>query len=603
MGVKLRELNSEWNAGEKVYSDDLNDTFDYKLNKDEVYTDGISAKQLLSNSSVEFGKTDATGNNNKIYQSFIAGKDTIKSITLKVKKLPTKILNIDSDGSVLTYSETDASSGYAAATDEGIVSGQRKIKTVYKNNNFQVIANLSKTYSGLSIGDTYKISFDLTFNTTATVFGNKNKAEFLLDSTVFQTLTDSTAQTTYDYTFVATSTSHTVKVRLNTTTTGNYYIVSDSDLEIKNIKLLKGEIDSDINIKIFADSGGTPTGSALVTATILASTYNSTADDNDIKKDFSSILSVQRYNTYWIELSQATPNDNAFVHLAYQNTTITGFTLNKWNTADGYVAETGALYLKVSESEAGKLATMDTITPDYFGDGSDGDVVISTNTTLTRDMYYNNLTVNSGVTLTTGNYKIFVKETLTNNGIIKGILLTNGGARKQWNEDGVNVGGNGFFGGNGGSGGGGAAGGLGYIKSDDEAKDLIFFMNTKTVSNLSKTLPFIYASNVLGGGGGTSGNSKSSSSLYYGGKGGGGGGIVFICARNITGTGSFDVAGEVGENSGGGGATGGGGGGGGCIIFFYETTSNSFTYNLNGGNGGTPSGGNGGYGKVYQIKV
>ena len=53
-----------------------------------------------------------------------------------------------------------------------------------------------------------------------------------------------------------------------------------------------------------------------------------------------------------------------------------------------------------------------------FGDGSDGDVTISGNTTLTRDMFYNNLTVNAGITLNTGGYRVFVKETLTNNGVI-----------------------------------------------------------------------------------------------------------------------------------------------------------------------------------------
>ncbi len=37
----------------------------------------------------------------------------------------------------------------------------------------------------------------------------------------------------------------------------------------------------------------------------------------------------------------------------------------------------------------------------YFGDGSDGDVTISSNTTLVSDRYYNNLTVNNGVTLNT----------------------------------------------------------------------------------------------------------------------------------------------------------------------------------------------------------
>ena len=37
-----------------------------------------------------------------------------------------------------------------------------------------------------------------------------------------------------------------------------------------------------------------------------------------------------------------------------------------------------------------------------FGDGSDGDVTISGNATLARDMRYRNLTVNAGVTLDPG---------------------------------------------------------------------------------------------------------------------------------------------------------------------------------------------------------
>ncbi len=55
----------------------------------------------------------------------------------------------------------------------------------------------------------------------------------------------------------------------------------------------------------------------------------------------------------------------------------------------------------------------------FHGDGSDGDVTISSTTTLTRDMYYNNLTVNSGIALNTNGYRIFVKGTLTNNGYIQ----------------------------------------------------------------------------------------------------------------------------------------------------------------------------------------
>lgn len=51
----------------------------------------------------------------------------------------------------------------------------------------------------------------------------------------------------------------------------------------------------------------------------------------------------------------------------------------------------------------------------YFWDWSDGDVTISSNTTLTRDMYYNNLTVNTGITLNPSGYAIYVRWTLTLN--------------------------------------------------------------------------------------------------------------------------------------------------------------------------------------------
>lgn len=49
----------------------------------------------------------------------------------------------------------------------------------------------------------------------------------------------------------------------------------------------------------------------------------------------------------------------------------------------------------------------------FFGDGSDGDVVISSNTTLTADMYYDDLTINDGIELKPDGYKIFVRGTLT----------------------------------------------------------------------------------------------------------------------------------------------------------------------------------------------
>ena len=53
-----------------------------------------------------------------------------------------------------------------------------------------------------------------------------------------------------------------------------------------------------------------------------------------------------------------------------------------------------------------------------YGTGSDGDVVIATNVSLARDMYYNNLTIDSGFHLNTNGFKVFVKNTFTLNGSI-----------------------------------------------------------------------------------------------------------------------------------------------------------------------------------------
>ena len=59
----------------------------------------------------------------------------------------------------------------------------------------------------------------------------------------------------------------------------------------------------------------------------------------------------------------------------------------------------------------------------WFGNGVDGDVTISTNTTLTATKYYDNLTINACITLDTNISPqiIFVRDTLTINGTISSI--------------------------------------------------------------------------------------------------------------------------------------------------------------------------------------
>jgi hypothetical protein len=65
-----------------------------------------------------------------------------------------------------------------------------------------------------------------------------------------------------------------------------------------------------------------------------------------------------------------------------------------------------------------------------YGHGADGNVIITTNTSITSDMHYNNLTVNTGVLLNSNGFRIFVKDTLTLNGFI-GIGSVSGGTVGQ----------------------------------------------------------------------------------------------------------------------------------------------------------------------------
>ena len=55
----------------------------------------------------------------------------------------------------------------------------------------------------------------------------------------------------------------------------------------------------------------------------------------------------------------------------------------------------------------------DVIPDSIYGSGMDGNVTITSNTTLTRDMYYNNLQVDAGIVLNTAGYRVFVRNRLT----------------------------------------------------------------------------------------------------------------------------------------------------------------------------------------------
>jgi len=240
--------------------------------------------------------------------------------------------------------------------------------------------------------------------------------------------------------------------------------------------------------------------------------------------------------------------------------------------------------------------------PSFYGDGSEGDVTISADTTITRNMNYRSLTVNPGVTLHAHGYKIFVAGTLTNQGIISadgasgaggagnGLSTTPGGFDYPLNEIGISgAGGVGMshmqpggrggpvydsLGGSGGSGGsGGKAGGAGGD----------YF----SLASLPLPTDFVSGSGPIridggaGGGGGAGGADVSGmrGQIYYGGSGGGGGaggGVLLIFAKSVDNTNGIISAnggsgGAGGSGSGGGRGGNGGGGGGGVVYLAYES--------------------------------
>jgi hypothetical protein len=290
----------------------------------------------------------------------------------------------------------------------------------------------------------------------------------------------------------------------------------------------------------------------------------------------------------------------------------------------------------------------------YGGDGSDGAVTISSPTTLTRDMYYTNLTVNISQTLTTAGYRIFCTGTLTVNGTIDwsgkngGAGVTNGagGVGGAALVDGYLKGspiGSAGGGGDTGSGSSGiigssianslgtngvaggasvdnAAGGAGTATASLVAPILLW--NVSTMLDITATGATIKYSGSANSGGGA-GAGQSGGAGGQGGSGGGSasnGGTIAIYARNITisatgiisSKGGVGGAGGVGTGSGSHGGGGGGGGQGGQIILIYVTLTNSGSITAAAGAGGTGGAGvgangfagtTGTVGKVRQYQL
>lgn len=241
-----------------------------------------------------------------------------------------------------------------------------------------------------------------------------------------------------------------------------------------------------------------------------------------------------------------------------------------------------------------------------FGDGSDGNVTVSTTVSLTRHMYYDTLTVAAGADLQTNGWRIYCKSGLTWTG---GKISCNGAAGAAGS------------GGNGGAGGQtkpgsiagqrgphmqgtGGAGGSGAVNGSDAPDVGVDAGNRKggaggagtggaqTGGNPGRTngkdatgwkqYPYWLASGGYYGANGTgapvnttalcsgSGGGGGAGATSNGGGGGGeAAGIIFVIARSITisGAPTLEAIGGAGGAAQGGNAGGGGGGVGGSAYF------------------------------------
>jgi len=295
-------------------------------------------------------------------------------------------------------------------------------------------------------------------------------------------------------------------------------------------------------------------------------------------------------------------------------------------TAGGVAAPLNSLYYQTSTSlvwqKIGAAATAwVSLTPQaLFGDGSDGPVTIAAGTTtLAKDTFATDLTVQNGGILVMAGFRLWVRGTLNvqaggtiryNGAAAAGTAgagntaagtwgTTTGGGGASTTTNGNNGTGSAValpgFGGSGGAGGtgaGGAAGNGGTITVATAARGNLRNLIAGGWGQFFSTA----GSQVTWGSGGGGG---AGSGATAGGGGGAGGGGVMIFAHDIINSGAIEAKGGAGFTTGTANAGGGGGGGGGLIILGFHTFAGTAP-DVSGGAGGNggAGGGNGANGNA-----
>lgn len=289
-------------------------------------------------------------------------------------------------------------------------------------------------------------------------------------------------------------------------------------------------------------------------------------------------------------------------------------------------ATRAATTVPVADSN-GLLDTWATGGSGIYGDGSDSSPTISGGTTtLTRDMFYQDLTIAADGILAPAGFRIFVRGTLT---IASGGVISDDGASASVDVPGPPLGARGVLGTDSGGGGTGkTTASAGAAGTNPSAQ---FFPGTGATPNggaggqadgghaggaggtptirsasggSTRTFPSSITGRVLGssglfqagagGGGGGSGGANLTTGTANSGGGGGGGGGVVVVARILNSSGTIRANGGNGGNAtatGDGIAGGGGGGGGGYVLVTAGKVVSQGTISATGGTKGTGAGG------------
>jgi hypothetical protein len=334
------------------------------------------------------------------------------------------------------------------------------------------------------------------------------------------------------------------------------------------------------------DNAGNHNHTASYTITIADSSPDDSATNIGINPTLS--VGVQDPNEVWANVSfyRYLPNSNVID------------SESDWKT--------GGTFTNSQTDGTGNLILANDTTP--FGTGTNGDVTITSNTALTSDKNYHNLTINSGRTLNTQGHTVYVSGTLLNYGTITDSY-------------------------SGGSGGSGGAGGAGQDFKQTQGGPKYAQAGSTGGAGSSGLIAGAGTGGHGGAGGGggggawhnLSGNNAVGGSGGSGGTGGKGGGYVKILAYRFNNQGVIQANGSAGSNGangaagvhlaftylgnrdissgGAGGGGGGNGGNGGNVNITYGVLLSSGKNYASGGAKGTKGTGGNGQTNSYGVNL